>query len=267
MKRASAAERGYGGKWPAARAEYLRANPWCVMCAARDIQEAATHVDHIKPHKRDFSSHGLFWNRRNWQGLCETDHNGPKQAQEKSGFLRGCDAEGNPLDGAHHWNRGSGKPTLADRIALAMPSGLLPSMIPLTIVYGPPASGKTRYVGQNAGPIDLVIDFDVIQQEVSGLGWYEAGEEWIAPTLVRRNELLASLSGEPDYSAAWFIATAPLASDRRKWEAMLQPKQVIMLAVPAKTCIARIAADPRRTAYQREHAEQVAYWWRRYEQG
>ena len=32
----------------------------------------ATVVDHIKPHRGD---HKLFWDRSNWQPLCEHHHN------------------------------------------------------------------------------------------------------------------------------------------------------------------------------------------------
>jgi len=57
---------------------------------------AATEVDHIKPHKLKQAIDGgdpvaiataqsLFWNRRNWQGLCKTHHS-RKTASEDGGF-------------------------------------------------------------------------------------------------------------------------------------------------------------------------------------
>ncbi|ALN73584.1 HNH endonuclease signature motif containing protein [Aureimonas sp. AU20] len=78
--RPSAAARGYDGKWRMARLAYLAIHRTCRMC-----DEPATVVDHIIPHRGDFSKGGLFWNRRNWQPLCAHCHNSKKQAAEKGG--------------------------------------------------------------------------------------------------------------------------------------------------------------------------------------
>ena len=80
--RPSAAKRGYGPKWQKASAAYLKANPWCVQCAADDIREPATVTDHIIPHKGDTK---LFWDRDNWQGLCSYHHNS-KTVKQDGGF-------------------------------------------------------------------------------------------------------------------------------------------------------------------------------------
>lgn len=63
--------------------------------------EPATVVDHIKPHKGDSQ---LFWDQDNWQSLCKTHHDSTKQAEEKSGVIRGGKINGEPLDPSHHWN-------------------------------------------------------------------------------------------------------------------------------------------------------------------
>lgn len=64
--------RGYGWKWQQARIEFLAGNPLCVECNKEGRTEAATVVDHIEPHRGDMAK---FWNRSNWQALCETHHN------------------------------------------------------------------------------------------------------------------------------------------------------------------------------------------------
>ncbi len=74
-KRPSASERGYGGKWQQARADYLAANPVCVRCG-----KPATVVNHKRPHKGDFK---LFWSRSNWEPVCNPCHSGPIQSEEK----------------------------------------------------------------------------------------------------------------------------------------------------------------------------------------
>ena len=115
-ERISTAQRGYGHRWQQASRQYLAANPWCVFHRARGQDVPARAVDHIEaPRLGDAIASGdedriaearrLFWNRKNWQGLCFHCHNSIKQAQEKSGRFGGCDADGMPLDGNHHWNR------------------------------------------------------------------------------------------------------------------------------------------------------------------
>ena len=90
-------------RWKRERVTYLQANPLCRFCEAVSRVTMAAVVDHITPHKGDPK---LFWDQANWQGLCATDHSAAKQELEKSGRLRGCDANGIPLDPGHHWNTG-----------------------------------------------------------------------------------------------------------------------------------------------------------------
>jgi 5-methylcytosine-specific restriction protein A len=73
--RGGSAERGYGARWRKAAKEFLAFNPLCRTCS-----QLATRVDHIVPHRGD---QRLFWDRRNWQPLCESCHN-RKTALENS---------------------------------------------------------------------------------------------------------------------------------------------------------------------------------------
>jgi 5-methylcytosine-specific restriction endonuclease McrA len=91
----------YNHRWSKARLLFLQANPLCVMCQHDGYITAATVVDHITPHKGDLD---LFWNDNNWQALCKTHHDSVKQAQEKSGVVRGHYLNGEPIDPSHHWN-------------------------------------------------------------------------------------------------------------------------------------------------------------------
>lgn len=100
--RASAAARGYDGRWAKARATFLAEHPLCVLCEALGHTTAATVVDHKKPHRGD---QALFWDTNNWQPLCKECHDRHKQRLEKSGYLAGCSADGMPLDPDHPWNR------------------------------------------------------------------------------------------------------------------------------------------------------------------
>ena len=80
--RPNAAKRGYGSKWQKARATYLQRNPNCVECAVEGHIEAAVVVDHIVPHKGNMN---VFWDKHNWQSLCEYCHN-RKTVKQDGGF-------------------------------------------------------------------------------------------------------------------------------------------------------------------------------------
>ena len=78
--RPSARKRGYTVRWEKAARRFLRKHPTCAMFG-RDTKctGIAKHVDHINPHRGDLR---LFWDRRNWQGLCVGCHN-RKTASER----------------------------------------------------------------------------------------------------------------------------------------------------------------------------------------
>jgi len=80
--RESSAQRGYGYKWQQARAGYLARHPLCAECERNGRTTEATDLDHIRPHKGDMA---IFWDRRNWQGLCKPCHSA-KTAREDGGF-------------------------------------------------------------------------------------------------------------------------------------------------------------------------------------
>ena len=71
-RRGTAAQRGYGNRWRKARVPYLREHPLCRMCMeTMGRLTPATVVDHIVPHRGDYS---LMWDQDNWQSLCRSCH-------------------------------------------------------------------------------------------------------------------------------------------------------------------------------------------------
>ena len=94
----------YDRRWRKARARFLAEHPLC-MCPhcneGRKRVRVAQVVDHRIPHKGDLS---LFWDESNWQAMARTCHDSYKQSLEKSGYMRGADANGNPWDPMHAWN-------------------------------------------------------------------------------------------------------------------------------------------------------------------
>lgn len=231
-ERGTAHERGYDARWRKARLAFLRANPLCLQCEGYGRIVPATVVDHVVPHCGD---RVLFWDQDNWQPLCARCHSA-KTAAEDGGF----------------------------GTAASLPSGLMLSRIPFTVVAGSPGSGKTTYVGQRAGDGDLVLDLDVIRAQLSGRSLYEAGPETYAPAMQRRNAQLARLGEERlPWPRAWLISSAPTRAARDWWRRKTGA-HVVVVATTLEVCLERIATDGRRR--NKEHHEQAARaWWSAYQ--
>ncbi len=60
-------------------------------------------MDHIKPHRGDLA---LFWDRTNWQPLCNPCHNSLKAQVESRGYHEAVGLDGFPLDKNHPFNKG-----------------------------------------------------------------------------------------------------------------------------------------------------------------
>ena len=100
--RQTSTERGYNARWRRSRKRYLQDNPLCVLHLSKGRTVPATVVDHIEPHK---GNDELFWDKSNWQSVCDLCHNNHKQRLEKFGDVMGCDVNGVPDDKNHSWNR------------------------------------------------------------------------------------------------------------------------------------------------------------------
>jgi 5-methylcytosine-specific restriction enzyme A len=97
--RASAASRGYDYAWTKFRKAYLVEHPICVLCrdSVPSRLVAASVVDHVKP----MSKGGDKYSHDNLRALCKPCHDGAVQSENRTGKMRGCDPDGNPL--GHDW--------------------------------------------------------------------------------------------------------------------------------------------------------------------
>lgn len=167
-----------------------------------------------------------------------------------------------------HWRRGLPQWTPREG-GDAHPRGLLPSVAPLTIVAGAPCSGKSSFVGRNAGGSDLVIDLDTIAgglAQTSPHAWNR--DAWLTQALKARNGMLLSLAdAAPQWPAAWFLVSAPAPGERLWWARNLRPRQVVVIETAAEICLDRLFADPERQINRSATVVAINEWWRRYHRG
>lgn len=222
------------------RAIQLARRPICEKCK----RARATVAHHKRPHGGVWE---LFIDPNNLESVCKRCHDGEVQRGERAG-------------------------NYAARIELvagvAIPTNVLHpqlarSAVPLTIVCGAPAAGKTEYVRQKAQRGDKVIDLDDIIADLAGSATRtaEAKRRHLCQALIERNRRLALLtSGAP----AWFVVGAAAGWERRRWADGLGAQSVVLIDTPLRTCIARIRRDPLRAPIADELEEAAHGWFARY---
>lgn len=92
-------------RWRRIRAEQLRREPLCAICAKHGRVTPATVCDHVERHNEDPDR---FWNGP-FQSLCDAPpwrcHSSTKQQVENRGYSSEVDADGVPVDPNHPFNR------------------------------------------------------------------------------------------------------------------------------------------------------------------
>lgn len=181
-------ERIRGRRGVEMRKRRLAREPLCRMCKAEGKIKQADVVDHITP----LAAGGEDMDE-NCQSLCH-DHHDAKTATE----------ENQNQFGATH------------------PEWLKPSAIPIEIICGPPASGKSTYARQRAQPGDVIIDLDDISKAIDPNfeGWSGRSSDLLNASLRKRNNMLGELS-RAGAGRAWFIVGAPTKGERDWWKEKL----------------------------------------------
>lgn len=185
------------------RARRLAVEPLCRSCTAKGRTTAATVPDHIVPISMGGTDDG-----DNIQCLCDDCH-AIKTAIEGAAF------EG----------------------AATHPEWLEPSAIPLTILCGPPCSGKTTYIAQHAASFDTIIDLDTIAQSIRPTYRHWTGDmdsALLNKAIRARNAMLGALARTRS-GKAWFIVAAPTEGERAWWRDKLGAV-IILLHPGAEEC-------------------------------
>lgn len=237
--------------WKRLRLEQLRKEPLCHMCRAVGDITPATVANHTIAHKGDWE---LFTDPGNLDSLCKRHHDSDQQSFEKSGKVSmSFDDDGWPIE-------------ISDPELLPPPRDLFfpairASKIPLEIVYGPAAAGKSTYVSKNKGEKDVVIDMEEIKLRLFG---FERGGEWpqIRAALRHRNAILRSLSNRPTNSnyKAWFITTCQKPEDLEHWKRALSPQSTRLFIEPQARLMCRVRRDAARLGAKDTQHKIISEW-------
>jgi 5-methylcytosine-specific restriction protein A len=212
-------------------------------------------ADHIKPHKGD---HALFFDPENIQSLCREHHDRDKQSEEALGYSNEVGEDGYPADARHPFNTGE----QIKRWGYSIPHGVQPSGIPVMLICGPPASGKSTYVREHVADGDTVIDFDAIRKIVGGQKW-DQDPRINAKAFAYRDKMIMGLA-DKRRGRAWLIAMAPAQDERRAWvQALGNVTEVIVLPSKAQ-CLAQLDGDPERAVTARLQRKAIDRWYAAY---
>lgn len=233
-RRGTAQERGYDSVWSKLAKAHRIAEPLCRRCWADGVVTLGQMVDHIV---RIEEAPELRLVDANLQTLCRDCHKEKTYGEDMAGH-----AVGKPL-----W--------------------LKPSKVPLTIVCGPPASGKSSWVQAQRGRDDLVLDLDVIACDVAGIPFTHAWDRvHLQAALHARNRMLGRLSkAGRDWPRAWLIVGEPTPAGRQWWADTLKPDRIVVLETPAPVCLQRAANDHDRQRRLPALQHAVGAWWDAYD--
>lgn len=240
--------------WQRLRAQHKLSEPLCRICKAEGRITPVRVVDHIIPHR---GNEKLFYDPNNWQSLCYPCHDSVKRMEERSGKIK-------PTIGLDGWPIESHVQPAIHLGELSHPAWFKPLSIPLTIVCGAPASGKTTYVATQRGENDIVFDLDVIAVSMFGRPASMLTSDQRLKCLSARNAAMGNLMGKPSpHTHAWLILAEPDARKRQWWQAMLDPAEIIVIETPAATCIARARADTKQRRSTQTY-QAIRQWWETY---
>lgn len=222
-------ERGYGTAWEKLRAVIMLRDMYlCKPCGDSGRLTPAHAVDHIVPKAALGTDES-----DNLQAICKECHK-RKTAVEAA-------MQGGP--------------------AASEPKWLKPARIPVTVVVGPPGSGKSTYIKKHAGANDLVLDLDFIAADLFKTPVYAATMTQMMVAMRYRNAMLSSLSSsDVTYVKAWVAASAGSPLKRAYWRDHFKAN-VVQMETSKDDCVQRVMADDRRDNETRmRNIKTIAEW-------
>lgn len=119
----------------------------------------------------------------------------------------------------------------------------------VVLVTGPPCSGKSTHVAENASPGDVVIDFDALAVALGSPDSHDHPEELRPVVVAAWVSAIAEAVRRP--GRVWLVRVWPDAGD------FARASSVVTLDVPADVCKARATAAGRPGSW----ASVIDSWW------
>jgi hypothetical protein len=236
-------ERGYGYEWTKRRAHVLqRDNYLCQPCLQVGRVTEAREVDHVIPKALDGTD-----DYDNLQSICTPCHKDKTKAEGAGRRRNMTGHDGWPVEDT------------VKRWGYSIPDGVKPSAIPVVLVCGPPASGKTTHAHAHAGPSDTIIDMDAYKVTAGGRLWDTRSSIW-RKAFTMRDRAIRSLA-HANQGTCYLIVTASTKLERDAWCEALGDVTIELISTPEAECIRRIKADPERQDAANSQIEAVKHWW------
>lgn len=130
----------------------------------------------------------------------------------------------------------------------------------ITLVCGPPGSGKTSYVKDHMRWGDLVIDFDYLYSALSFLPTREKPDQLYPYVECARKALYKKIMyGCP--VDVWVIMGGARARDREQFP----DAKIILLKKSVSECLRNIMKDPERSGEIERYRPMIEKWYRQYD--
>ena len=130
------------------------------------------------------------------------------------------------------------------------------------IIWGPPASGKSTYVGEHKTDNAILYDFDALMRALSGLGPHKKNTNIIKYILGFKENLINKLKEEDRLDEAWIIQTWIDDTTKERLKD-LKPEYVLM-ETTEELCIKRVEENDDRQASKDEQIKVIKDWFRKY---
>lgn len=128
------------------------------------------------------------------------------------------------------------------------------------IVYGPPLSGKSSHVSANSTYGDLIVDYDLLFEAVSGMPRYVKPNELLPNVNAIRALMLDQIKTRyGKWLNAWVIGGF---SDKYKRDKLAQDlgAELIFINTDKSTCLERLKLDPLRRDRYAEWKKYIEEW-------